>query len=176
MYRHDRIDFLEKSYNKATIEKYILGAKLVRGAYMEKERERAQEKGYTSPIQIDKEHTDIDYDKAVKYCLEHANGITLFVGTHNENSCMQATVLMDNLKIEKKSTVYFSQLYGMSDNISFNLSKSGYLVSKYLPYGPIRDVIPYLMRRAQENTSVAGQTGRELKLINKELERRNKSK
>ena len=130
-------------------------------------------KKYPSPIQATKEATDKDYDEAVLYCLEHIEYNHLFIGTHNELSCYKAIEYMEKNKLPK-ALVYFSQLYGMSDNISFNLAKEGYQVSKYLPYGPVHDVIPYLMRRAQENTSVAGQTGRELTLINKEILRRKK--
>ena len=173
LYRHDRYEFLETSYRVATSKGYLLGAKLVRGAYMEKERNRAAEKGYTSPIQPDKQATDKDYDAAVAFCLQHLDHIALFVGTHNEASCLIAVKYMqDNNMVATTDKVYFSQLYGMSDNISFNLAHEGYHVAKYLPYGPVKDVLPYLMRRAQENTSVAGQTGRELLLINKEIKRR----
>jgi proline dehydrogenase len=140
---------------------------------MEKERNRAAEKGYTSPIQPNKQATDKDYDDGVLYCLEHLDGIAVFIGTHNEASCLKAAKYMQDHKIPANTNhVYFSQLYGMSDNISFNLAHDGYRVAKYLPYGPVEDVIPYLMRRAQENTSVAGQTGRELSLIKRELKRR----
>lgn len=173
LYRHDRLDFLKVSYEKANKTGYKLGAKLVRGAYMEKERARAAEKGYKSPIQPDKKSTDKDYDAAVHYCLQHITGIGLFVGSHNENSCLMAAKYMHEHNIPANTnSVYFSQLYGMSDNITFNLANSGYHVAKYLPYGPVKDVIPYLMRRAQENTSVAGQTGRELTLLNQEIKRR----
>lgn len=173
LYRHDRLDFLKISHVKALDQNYKLGAKLVRGAYMEKERARAIDKGYPSPIQSTKEDTDSDYNKATEYCMLHLDSIKLFIGTHNELSCMKAAQLMDQLTVPHHSEkVHFSQLFGMSDNISFNLAKDNYRVSKYLPYGPVQDVIPYLMRRAQENTSVAGQTGRELALIKKELQRR----
>jgi len=173
LYRHDRLDFLKKSYERASAGNYLLGAKLVRGAYMEKERLRAAEMNYQDPIQPNKEATDKDYDSAIEFCLHHLDRICLFVGTHNEHSCMIATRLMQEKSISTTAEhIFFSQLFGMSDNISFNLAKKGYHVSKYLPYGPVEDVIPYLMRRAQENTSVAGQTSRELVLINKELERR----
>lgn len=175
MYRHDRLVFLKQSYEKAAQKDYILGAKLVRGAYMEKERKRATEMGYPSPIQPNKESTDKDYDEAVDFCLSHLinDHIAVFIGTHNENSCLKAAAYMEQHHIPANTNkVYFSQLYGMSDNISFNLAHAGYHVAKYLPYGPVKDVIPYLMRRAQENTSVAGQTGRELSLINKEMKRR----
>jgi proline dehydrogenase len=173
MYRHDRLVFLKASCEPARSKGYILGAKLVRGAYMEKERARAAEKGYPSPIQPNKEATDKDYDEAALYCLQNLDEIALFVGTHNEASCLKvAKYMLDNNIPVHTDRVYFSQLYGMSDNISFNLAHEGYHVAKYLPYGPVKDVLPYLMRRAQENTSVAGQTGRELLLIKKEIKRR----
>jgi proline dehydrogenase len=140
---------------------------------MEKERNRAAEKNYPSPIQPDKASTDKDYDDAVSFCLDRLNELYLFVGTHNEQSCLKTVAYMQQHNIPANTKrVYFSQLYGMSDNISFNLAHQGYHVAKYLPYGPVLDVIPYLMRRAQENTSVAGQTGRELSLIVKEIKRR----
>jgi proline dehydrogenase len=173
MYRHDRLEFLKVSHQKAQAGNYKLGAKLVRGAYMEKERARAIAQGYASPIQANKEASDSDYNAAVDYCLDHLNTLVVFIGTHNENSCLLAAEKMQKLNISSNHPhVYFSQLYGMSDNISFNLANSQYNISKYLPYGPVKDVIPYLMRRAQENTSVAGQTGRELSLIKTELKRR----
>lgn len=176
LYLHSRLTFLEVSYKRAEEKNYILGAKLVRGAYMEKERKRAAELNYPSPVQPDKEHTDRDYDAAVDFCLRRLDKLAVFIGTHNELSCMKATVAMSKMQLPSNHHgVFFSQLFGMSDNISFNLADSGFRVAKYLPYGPVRDVMPYLMRRAQENTSVAGQTGRELTLINKELARRNKS-
>ncbi|MES2704333.1 MAG: proline dehydrogenase family protein [Bacteroidota bacterium] len=177
LYRHDRLQFLKDSLELAKRKGYLLGAKLVRGAYMEKERRRAAEKGYQSPIQPTKEATDRDYDAGVLYCLQHLDGLALFIGTHNEDSCLKAAEYMHHNNIAAGTArVYFSQLYGMSDNVSFNLADSGYHVAKYLPYGPVKDVIPYLMRRAQENTSVAGQTGRELSLINKEMQRRKQAK
>jgi proline dehydrogenase len=173
MYRHDRLVFLEQSYQKALNRGFILGAKLVRGAYMEKERTRAQAMGYVSPIQTSKENTDKDYNTAVQFCLDHLTEIAVFIGTHNEHSCMLAAQIMKEKGIAfNDKHVYLSQLYGMSDNITFNLAHEGFNVSKYLPYGPVKDVIPYLMRRAQENSSVAGQTGRELGLIKKEMRRR----
>jgi len=173
LYRHDRLIFLQQSFEKAKAKGYLLGAKLVRGAYMEKERRRAEENNYPSPIQPSKESTDKDYDAAMLFCLERLDYLAVFIGTHNEQSCLKAAAYLESHNIPATHPhVYFSQLYGMSDNISFNLAHSGYHVAKYLPYGPVKDVIPYLMRRAQENTSVAGQTGRELSLINKELKRR----
>lgn len=174
LYRHDRLEFLKISYKKACDAGYMLGAKLVRGAYMEKERTRARERGYVDPIQPSKQATDQDYDAAARFCLERLSHLAVFIGTHNEKSCLEAVRYMQDNKVPANTDrVYFSQLYGMSDNISFNLAHGGYHVAKYLPYGPVTDVIPYLMRRAQENTSVAGQTGRELGLIKKELNRRN---
>lgn len=173
LYRHDRLAYLKKSFDRAAAKGYLLGAKLVRGAYMEKERNRAAEMGYTSPIQPDKASTDRDYDAAVIFCLERLDKLALFIGTHNEKSCIEAARYMQQHNIPADHPrVYFSQLFGMSDNISFNLAHHKYKVAKYLPYGPVKDVLPYLMRRAQENTSVAGQTGRELTLINKEITRR----
>jgi proline dehydrogenase len=173
MYRHDRLVFLQASDKKAVERGYTLGAKLVRGAYMEKERARAADMGYPSPIQPDKASSDKDYDNAVLYCLERLKEIAVFIGTHNEHSCMLAAKYMAEHNIPANHPhVYFSQLYGMSDNISFNLAHGNYHVAKYLPYGPVKDVIPYLLRRAQENTSVSGQTSRELSLIRKEIKRR----
>lgn len=173
LYRHDRLKFLKDSYEAADQRRFLLGAKLVRGAYMEKERERAVVKGYESPIQPDKQSTDRDYNEAVRFCIEHVDTIAVIVASHNEESNMYATRLLDEQGLEHNHPrVHFSQLYGMSDNITFNLAKAGFSVSKYLPFGPIKDVIPYLMRRAQENSSVKGQTGRELGLIKKEMERR----
>ena len=173
MYRHDRLQFLKDSYEASVRGNFLLGMKPVRGAYMEKERNRAAELNYPSPIQPDKDHTDQDYNACVEFCLRHLDRISLVVASHNEFSNLRATELMEQLGIAPANDhVWFSQLYGMSDNITFNLARSGFNATKYLPFGPIRDVISYLMRRAQENTSVSGQTGRELALINKELERR----
>lgn len=173
LYRSDRLHFLQNSLQCATDKKFILAAKLVRGAYMEKERKRAAELNYTSPIQPDKEATDRDYNEALKFCMEHLDRMALIVASHNEYSNLYATRLMEENGIARHhGRVHFSQLFGMSDNITFNLAREGYSVSKYLPFGPIKDVIPYLMRRAHENSSVAGQTGRELALIKKEIARR----
>lgn len=173
LYCHRSLSFLKQSSDLAREKGYILGAKLVRGAYMEKERERAKLMGYPSPIQPDKAATDKDYNEAVLFCMERLDQLAVFIGTHNEYSCQLAARYLEEHGISHQHPrVHFSQLYGMSDNISFNLAHAGYNVAKYLPYGPVKDVIPYLMRRAQENTSVAGQTGRELSLINKELQRR----
>lgn len=173
LYRHDRLQFLKDSYDAAEERNFILGAKLVRGAYMEKERNRAAEMNYPSPIQPNKEASDRDYNLAVEFCVDHIDRIAVIVASHNEHSNLYTTQLLDKKNLpHNHSHIHFSQLYGMSDNITFNLAKSGCSVSKYLPFGPIEDVIPYLMRRAQENSSVSGQTGRELGLINKELQRR----
>ncbi len=173
MYRRDRLEKLEDAYNRAVQKGYFLGAKFVRGAYMEKERARAIEKGYPDPIQPDKESTDRDYNAALKFCIDHIDRITIFNGTHNEFSSQYLADLMAEKKLAKDDPrCWFSQLYGMSDHISFNLAHSGYNVAKYVPYGPVRSVLPYLIRRTEENTSIAGQTGRELNLIMKERERR----
>ncbi|TXJ28840.1 MAG: proline dehydrogenase [Chitinophagaceae bacterium] len=173
LYRHDRLQFLKDSYDAAEERKFILGAKIVRGAYMEKERKRAEEKQYPSPIQPDKESTDRDYNAAIRFCIDHIDRIGLIVASHNEQSNLLAADLLQQKGLPfNHPHIHFSQLYGMSDNITFNLAHAGCGVSKYLPFGPIEDVIPYLMRRAQENTSVKGQTGRELALIKKELKRR----
>lgn len=177
LYRHDRLLFLKKCYEAALERQFLLGVKLVRGAYMEKERTRATLKGYESPIQPSKEASDRDYNDAVRFCIDHLEEIGLIIATHNEQSNLLATQLLQQKGYPLHHPhVHFSQLYGMSDNITFNLANAGCSVSKYLPFGPIQDVVPYLMRRAQENTSVGGQTGRELGLIKKELTRRKSSK
>lgn len=173
MYRHDRLAYLKKIFEKAESQNYLLGFKVVRGAYMEKERARAEAEGYPSPIQPDKASTDRDYNQALEFIVKNNNRISLFAGTHNEKSCELLTELMKKYQIaNSQHKVWFGQLYGMSDNISFNLGKAGYNIAKYLPYGPVKEVMPYLIRRAQENTSVAGQTSRELSLIEKEIKRR----
>ena len=173
LYRHDRLAYLQHSIEQGKTQGYHVGAKLVRGAYMEKERERAREMNYPSPIQPTKEATDRDYDMALNVCLENIQMMGLCAGTHNENSSMKLVKLMEQHHIHSTdSRIYFSQLLGMSDHISYNLSLNGYNVSKYVPYGPVKEVLPYLIRRAQENTSVKGQTGRELNLIMKEKARR----
>ena len=175
MYRWDRLQYLKDSYEKAEKGGYYYGVKFVRGAYMEKERERAHKKGYKDPIQPDKESTDRDYNAALKFTVEHIDRCELFNGTHNEESSLYKTKLKKEHKLKKNDPrIYFSQLYGMSDHISFNLASEGYNVAKYVPYGPVKHVMPYLIRRAEENTSVKGQTGRELSLIKKERERRKK--
>lgn len=172
-YRLDRLQFLKDSYAAAIERNFVLGAKLVRGAYMEKERKRAAEKGYPSPIQPDKESTDRDFNAGVEFCIEHLDRIGLIVASHNEFSNLYATELLAKKGLPlNHQHIHWSQLYGMSDNITFNLAHAGCSVSKYLPFGPLKEIVPYLMRRAQENTSVKGQTGRELALIKKELERR----
>jgi proline dehydrogenase len=173
LYRNDRLQFLKDCHTAATERDFILGAKLVRGAYMDKERTRAAAMNYPSPIQPDKESCDKDYNQAVEFCIGHLEKISVIIASHNEYSNLLGTQLLDKKGLPHNHPhVHFSQLYGMSDNITFNLAKSGCSVSKYLPFGPIKDVIPYLMRRAQENSSVAGQTGRELGLIEKEMTRR----
>jgi proline dehydrogenase len=173
LYRHDRLAFLKDSYKAAIERNFVLGAKLVRGAYMDKERKRAAELGYPSPIQPDKESCDRDYNLAIEFCVNHLDNTALIVASHNEFSNLYTTRLLDEKGLPHNHPhVHFSQLYGMSDNITFNLAKNSCSVSKYLPFGPIKDVIPYLLRRAEENSSVSGQTGRELGLINKELQRR----
>jgi proline dehydrogenase len=171
LYRHDRLEFLKKSHQIAREKGYFYAAKLVRGAYMEKERERAAEMGYESPIQPDKAATDRDYDLALKYCLD--NDIAVVCASHNEESNHYLAQLLSEKGLPNNHhNAFFSQLYGMSDNLSYNLARAGYNVSKYVPYGPIKDTIPYLIRRAEENTSVKGQMSRELELITKELKRR----
>lgn len=173
LYRHDRLAFLKASVEKARSQNWYPGFKLVRGAYMEKERERAEKMGYDSPIHKTKADVDSDYDKALDYCLDNFPFVSVFAGTHNEESSLHLVKKMAEKNIEKSDErIYFSQLFGMSDNISFNLASEGYNVAKYIPYGPVKDVMPYLIRRAEENTSVAGQTGRELKLITSEISRR----
>ena len=173
MYRHDRLAYLADLLNRMKAENRFVGVKVVRGAYMEKERDRAKEKGYPSPIQPDKASTDRDYNAAISLILDHLDYTALVAGTHNEISSESLMQLMKSKGLPNDTPhVYFSQLFGMSDHISFNLAKAGYRVVKYLPFGPVHDVLPYLIRRAEENTSVAGQTSRELSLITKELRRR----
>lgn len=173
MYRWDRLQFLKDLHVIAKAEGFHIGMKVVRGAYMEIERERAGQKGYKSPICVDKQATDINYDAGVTFMLENMDCMALFAGTHNESSSKLVMELMEKHNIaHHDKRLFFGQLYGMSDNISFNLAKANYNVAKYLPFGPVRDVIPYLIRRAQENTSVKGQTNRELDLIETEMKRR----
>lgn len=173
LYRWDRLDYLVQLHKRAIKKGFKIGVKIVRGAYMEKERERALEKGYRSPICDSKFETDRNFNDAMKYILENINDISVFIGTHNEDSNYIAMNLMHKLNILKNdNNVWFGQLYGMSDHISFNLAAAGYNVAKYVPFGPVKDVMPYLIRRAEENTSVAGQTSRELNLIKQERKRR----
>lgn len=173
MYRHDRLEFCKRSLQDAVQHNYILGLKPVRGAYMEKERKRAAEMGYQDPIQPNKEATDRDYDAVITFALEHLDKISLCAATHNELSSLQLAEAMQQKGIPANHPhIWFSQLFGMSDQITFNLAKAGFNVTKYLPYGPVKDVIPYLIRRAQENRSVSGQMSRELSLIHKEIVRR----
>jgi proline dehydrogenase len=173
MYRWDRLDYLKGLHQIAKEEGFHIGMKLVRGAYMEKENLRAEEKGYPTPICASKEATDINYDAAVLYMLNHLDIMAIFAGTHNEQSTYDLMKMMKEKTIASNdSRIWFGQLYGMSDNISYNLATNGYNVAKYLPFGPVKDVMPYLIRRAEENTSVAGQTSRELTLIKKERKRR----
>ena len=175
MYRHDRLSWLQNSLIHAESQNYFPGYKFVRGAYMEKERERAKRLGYPSPIQTDKASTDHDYNAALKLAMDHLDRASIFAGSHNEESMLLLAHLIDEKGIARNdSRIWFSQLYGMSDHISFNLANAGYNVAKYLPYGPVKHVLPYLSRRAEENTSVKGQTGRELTLISSELRRRSK--
>ncbi len=173
LYRWDRLDFLKKLHEQAKREGFYIGMKLVRGAYMEKENQRAEEKGYKTPICASKEESDKMYDDTVAYMLDNINQMAVFAGTHNELSSYKLMQLMAEKGLSTNDyRIWFGQLYGMSDNISYNLAANGYNVAKYLPFGPVRDVMPYLIRRAEENTSVAGQTSRELMLIKKERERR----
>ena len=173
MYRWDRLDYLKNLHQQAKSDGFYIGMKIVRGAYMEKENLRAEEKGYPTPICESKEATDLNYDAAIHYMVENIDRMAIFAGTHNELSSYKLMEYLQELNIEKKDVrIWFGQLYGMSDNISYNLSANGYNNAKYLPFGPVRDVMPYLIRRAEENTSVAGQTSRELKLITAERNRR----
>ena len=173
LYRCGRLEYLKQLHERAKRDGFKIGLKIVRGAYMEKERERSEDKGYESPICVTKEATDINFNETLDYILKNLNEISLFIGTHNEESCYLAMELMNKLNISKSDNrVWFGQLYGMSDHISFNLAANGYNVAKYVPFGPVKDVMPYLIRRAEENTSVAGQTSRELNLLKQEKARR----
>jgi proline dehydrogenase len=172
-YRHDRLQFLTESYDRAQKEGFLLGAKLVRGAYMEKERARAQEMNYPDPINADKVATDDLYNTALRFCIDHLDTMAVCNASHNAHSNMLQVELMGKKGLAKNHpNTLFSQLYGMSDNLTFNLAKAGFRVAKYLPYGQVKEVIPYLIRRAQENTSVTGDAGRELKLVREEVKRR----
>jgi len=173
LYRHDRLAYLKTLHHSSLANNYVCAVKLVRGAYMEKERERAEEKGYTSPIQPDKAASDRDFNLALEYCVTHISEIAFCAGTHNEKSSAHLAELLAEKGIDKSHRhAYFAQLYGMSDHISFNLSNKGFKVAKYVPYGPVKEVLPYLIRRADENTSMDGQMGRELGLIKAEMNRR----
>lgn len=173
MYRWDRLDYLKGLHERAKVKGFHIGMKLVRGAYMEKEAKRAEEKGYKNPICPSKQATDANFNAGVAYMMEHIDTMAIFAGTHNEDSSYLVMQLMAEKGLAKNDPrIWFGQLYGMSDNISYNLAAAGYNIAKYLPFGPVRDVMPYLIRRAQENTSVAGQTGRELSLIISERNRR----
>ncbi len=173
MYRWDRLDYLKKLKEQADQDGFFIGMKLVRGAYMEKENVRAEEKGYPSPICATKEASDVNYDAAVQYMVNHLDRMSIFAGTHNELSTYMLMEMMKSNGINSNDErIWFGQLYGMSDNISYNLANKGYNVAKYLPFGPVKDVMPYLIRRAEENTSVAGQTSRELEMIKAERKRR----
>lgn len=172
-YRWDRLDYLKNLHKKAKEKGFKLGFKVVRGAYMEKEIDRAEEKGYPSPICDSKKATDDNFNEVMQYIFDNLEDISLFIGTHNEASTYLAMDIMERMGIAKNDRrVWFGQLYGMSDHITYNLGEEGYNVAKYIPFGPVKDVMPYLIRRAEENTSVAGQTSRELTLLKKEKERR----
>ena len=172
-YRWDRLDYLKRLHKDAIKNNYFIGMKVVRGAYMEKENDRAEEKGYPSPICASKKATDENFDNVVAYMVDNLDTMSLFAGTHNEISSYRLMEQMEAANIELNDPrIWFGQLYGMSDHISFNLAKEGYNVAKYLPFGPVKDVMPYLIRRAEENTSVAGQTSQELTLLKKERKRR----
>jgi proline dehydrogenase len=172
-YRSDRFEYLKSIHQRAKQKGYKLGFKIVRGAYMEKENDRATEKGYKTPICESKKATDDNFNQVMKYIMDNLEDIELFVGTHNESSTYSAMDLMEQKNIAKSDDrIWFGQLFGMSDHITFNLGAEGYNVAKYIPFGPVKDVMPYLIRRAEENTSVAGQTSRELTLLKKEKERR----
>lgn len=172
-YRWDRLDYLKQQHSRAKAKGYKLGFKIVRGAYMEKENERAQAHNYKSPICESKEATDANFNAVMRYIFDHLDDISLFLGTHNEESSSLAIQIMKEKGISKdNSRVWFGQLYGMSDHLTFNIASQGYNAAKYIPFGPVKDVMPYLIRRAEENTSVAGQTNRELSLLKKEKARR----
>lgn len=176
MYRHDRMPYLRRIFDDAVEKNYIAGVKFVRGAYMEAERARAAALGYPDPICKDKQATDDNYDAGVTFVMDHLDHFEMFMGTHNEESNYKLAKLMDAKGVKRDDQrIYFAQLLGMSDNISFNLAHEGFNVTKYVPYAPVRDVLPYLIRRAEENTSVAGQTSRELKMLQAEMSRRKKA-
>lgn len=173
MYRHDRLDYLKDSFTAAQEDKFKLAVKIVRGAYMDKERTRAEEMGYESPIQADKQATDRDFDAALDFCVENFKDITFTCATHNERSTLHLADRMSELGIERdRQSIWFSQLYGMGDHLTFNLANAGFNAAKYLVYGPVKDVIPYLVRRAKENMSVTGDMSRELSFLETEVKRR----
>jgi proline dehydrogenase len=177
LYRWDRLDYLKKLHEQSKAEGFFIGMKIVRGAYMEKENRRAEELGYPTPICESKETTDINYDATMEYMMDNLDTMSIFAGTHNETSSYKLIEIMQSKGISKNDErIWFGQLYGMSDNISYNLAEHGYNVAKYLPFGPVRDVMPYLIRRAEENTSVAGQTSRELNMLKAEKQRRKHNK
>jgi proline dehydrogenase len=177
LYRHDRLEVMERDYDRALKHGYYLGGKLVRGAYMEKEGRVAQQQGYANPINPSKQATDALYDEALRFCVARIDRFAICAGTHNEQSCSLLMDLMAEHNLEPSDErVYFAQLLGMSDNLSYNLAHAGYKVAKYVPYGPVEAVMPYLLRRADENTAIAGQSSREFSLVKKELERRKKSR
>lgn len=173
LYRHDRLQFLKDAFANAKEKGYQLAVKLVRGAYMERERERASELGYSDPIQPDKSSTDQDFDEALKFCMQYAGEISLCCATHNlESTAYLAQLIKESNLPNDHPSISFAQLYGMSDHLTFNLANAGFCAMKYLIYGPVKDVIPYLVRRAQENSSIDGQWSREFSLIKKEMKRR----
>jgi proline dehydrogenase len=177
LYRHDRLDFIKRELETARRDRFQLGVKLVRGAYMEKERDRAAAHGHASPIHASKEAVDRDYDEALRICIADIEHVSVMAGTHNEESSLLLARLMDERGIPQNDRrVWFGQLLGMSDHITYNFATAGYNVAKYVPYGPVRELLPYLIRRAEENTSVAGQTSRELSLITAERKRRSKTR
>ena len=172
-YRWDRLDYLKDLHEKAKSEGFKIGAKIVRGAYMEKENSRAKKKGYPTPICESKEATDVNFNSVLSYCLNHLDDISVFIGTHNEVSSYLALQIIEDKGLDKNDErIWFSQLFGMSDHLSYNLARKKYNAVKLVPFGPVRDVVPYLLRRAEENTSVSGQTGRELGLLREEKKRR----
>ncbi|QIL77308.1 proline dehydrogenase family protein [Hymenobacter sp. HDW8] len=177
LYRHDRLEAIEEAYETAKREGYYLGGKLVRGAYMEKESRTAAQRGYQNPINPTKEATDQLYNEALRYCVAHVDRISICAGTHNEASSLLLTELMQEHNLRPQDTrIWFAQLYGMSDNLSYNLANAGYNTAKYVPYGPVEAVMPYLLRRADENTAIAGQSSREFSLIQREMTRRKSKK
>ena len=174
MYRKDRLEFMKEQHKTARKKGYSIGYKLVRGAYLEKENERANEMGYETPMCPNKKATDDNYNGAVAYMIKNIKDMSIFIGSHNEESAYLAMELMEGKGLKNNDNrIWFGQLYGMSDHITYNLADKGYNVAKYIPFGPVKDVMPYLIRRAEENTSVAGQTSRELSLLKKEKKRRN---